>query len=107
VIVIVNPGAPCLPDAFVIPDAFCHPDEGGICYPGKSNFKQQIYIHKWTFLLGSLLRMPLRCFVPQHAKNDAFVIPDPLVFPVPLSSPDEGGICYPGKSNFKQRIHIQ
>ena len=31
-----------------------------------------------SYLLGSLSCQPLRCFVPQHDKNDAFVIPTPL-----------------------------
>ena len=63
----------------------CHPDEGGICDPRATiSSNESIFID--SYLLGSLLRQPLRCFVPQHDKNDAFVIPTFFVIPTLLSS---------------------
>ena len=94
----------CQPDTFVIPTFFVIPTKEGSAIHAKTiSSNESIFID--SYLLGSLLRQPLRCFVPQHDKNDAFAIPA-LLSSRRFCHPDEGGICEPCKNNFKQRIYI-
>jgi len=93
-----HPGVFCHPDAFVIPTFFVIPtllssrrrrDLRAMQKQFQAtNLYSLIYFIRIAFapVIRIALRQPLRCFVPQHDKTDAFVIPTFFVIPTLLSS---------------------